>query len=279
MKKERFENYLDPAYIICKGKVPNMSYNNGIIIGKTEIMINLFEDLNRLADLPPTVLLTGETGTGKELCARALHYNGKRRDNNFVAVNCASIPSELLESGLFGYKKGAFTSANQDSFGKFQYAHGGTILLDEIGNMNLKLQNKILRVVEEGKITRIGSNKAEDIDVRIIASTNKNLKKEIEKENFKKDLYFRLNEIPVNIPPLSEREDDIPLIAEHFIKKYSKIYGVNLKLSDDAKNKLKSFKWEGNVRELESIIKRSIVFKKSKGPINTDDISYSIKIG
>ena len=264
-----FDNYSEPAYRINDGK--------GIIIGRTEIMLDLFRYLNNLVNLPTTVLLRGETGTGKELCAKALHYNGnsQRKGNNFVAVNCAGIPSELLESELFGYVKGSFTGAYRDTQGKFQHAHGGTILLDEIGDMSPNLQAKVLRVLQERQVTRVGSNTPEEIDVRVVAATNRNLEDEVNKGNFREDLYYRLNVVPVRVPALSERKEDIPLIAEYFIRKYNEIYGVQINgLSSSAREKLKLAEWKGNVRELENVVERVFVLRRN-GVIEAEDLYFN----
>lgn len=263
------DNYVEPEYRINAGK--------GIIIGRTEIMLNLFDYLNHLAKLSTTVSLRGETGTGKELCARALHYNGdaSRGKHEFVIVNCAGIPSELLESELFGYVKGAFTGAYRDTKGKFQHANGGTIFLDEIGDMPPPLQAKILRVIQEKQVIRVGSNKTENIDVRIITATNSRLEDKIKSGEFREDLYYRLNVIPVTVPPLRERKDDIVFLADHFIKRYNEIYGVNLQgLSDDAHEKLMSLEWKGNVRELGNILERVFTIKKG-GIITSDDLYFN----
>jgi len=264
-----FENYSEPEYRINTGK--------GVIIGRTEIMLDLFHYLNHLANLPTTVLLRGETGTGKELCAKSLHYNGngQRKGNHFVAVNCAGIPSELLESELFGYAKGAFTGAYKDTQGKFQHAHGGTILLDEIGDMSPKLQAKVLRVLQERQVTRVGSNTPEEVDVRVVAATNRNLEEEVKKGNFREDLYYRLNVVPVRVPALSERKEDIPQIAEYFIQKYNELYGVQIDgLSGSAKEKLKWAEWKGNVRELENVVERVFVLRR-EGIIEADNLYFN----
>ncbi len=262
-----FDNYKEPFYRV-----------NGVrevIVGKTDPMLILFNYLNRLSELPSTVLITGETGTGKERCAKALHYNGTtRKKNNFVAVNCAGIPPDLLESILFGHVKGAFTGAYKDKQGKFQYANGGTLFLDEIGDMSLELQAKILRVLQEKQVMRIGSNTYEEIDVRIVAATNKTLEDEVNKGLFREDLFYRLNVIPVRVPSLRERKEDIPLIAEYFIKELNRCYKSSIDgLTDDAKEKLLLNEWKGNVRELRNIIERVFVMK-SEGVIKPDDLCF-----
>jgi len=262
-----FTNYTEPKYKISNSK--------RVIVGSTRAMINLFHYLNHLAAMPSTILLTGETGTGKELCAMALHYNGSRKNCNFVAVNCAGIPTNLLESELFGYTKGSFTGAYTDMHGKFQHADKGTILLDEIGDMDLVLQSKILRVLQEKQVTRVGSNRSEGVDVRIIASTNKDLEKQVENGSFREDLYFRLNVVPITIPSLRERKSDIPLIAEYFIEKYNEIYSAGITgLYFDAIEKLKEHEWRGNVRELENVMERVFVVKKS-GLIEPGDLHFN----
>lgn len=266
-----FESYREPRYCINDGK--------SIIIGRTEPMLDLFMYLNQLAQLDTRVLLRGDTGTGKELCARALHFNGgeeERRGHNFVAVNCAGIPAELLESNLFGHVKGAFTGAYQTKEGSFQHANNGTILLDEIGDMSLTLQAKVLRVLQENQVTKVGSNKVEDINVRIIAATNKNLEEEVLNGRFREDLYYRLNVVPVTVPKLNDRVEDIPLIAEHLVDKFNRQYGMKLEgLSDEAKEKLMLQTWKGNVRELENVIERVFVlrsYRESEGVIQAEDI-------
>lgn len=264
----KFDHYIEPAY-----KINGIS---DVMIGRTNVMMDLFHYLNHLAVLPTAVLLQGETGTGKELCAKALHQNGndQRSEHKFVAVNCANIPPELLESELFGHVRGAFTGAFQSTIGKFQYANRGTLLLDEIGDMSPQLQAKVLRVLEEKQVTRLGSNKAEEVDVRIIASTNKILEDEVEEGRFRKDLFYRLNVIPVIVPPLRKRSDDIPLIAEYFIKKCNERYGVHLEgLSPVATEKLKRHEWDGNVRELENIIERVFVLRRG-GVIEAKDLYF-----
>ncbi|MBI4211298.1 MAG: sigma-54-dependent Fis family transcriptional regulator, partial [Deltaproteobacteria bacterium] len=207
------------------------------------------------------VLILGESGTGKELIAHALHYNSPRRDHHLVTVNCAAIPEELLESELFGHMKGAFTGAVQTRNGRFDAANHGTIFLDEIGDMSLKLQVKLLRVLQERKFEPVGSNKTHDVNVRIIAATNQDLDRMVKEKRFREDLYYRLNVIPIRIPPLRERPDDIPLLVSHFIEKYRQsakqpVHGM----TDQALSCLLTYSWPGNVRELENVIERAAVF-------------------
>ena len=230
------------------------------IVGQSQEMLNIYKMIGRVAERDITVLVNGESGTGKELVARAIHSNSMRRDKKLVAVNIAAIPKDLLESELFGYQKGAFTGASISRQGRFEEADGGTLHLDEIGDMPHELQTKLLRILEEKKLYRLGSEKPSPIDVRIVASTNKNLEKEVEEGNFREDLYYRLNAITIKIPPLRNRIEDVIPLAEHFLNKYGQELGVGTRtLSDEAKETITSYNWPGNVRELENIIKRLLV--------------------
>jgi len=230
------------------------------IVGQSQAMLNIYKMIGRVAERDITVLVNGESGTGKELVARAIHSNSMRKDKKLVAVNIAAIPKELLESELFGYQKGAFTGASVSRQGRFEEADGGTLHLDEIGDMPHELQTKLLRILEEKKLYRLGSEKPSPIDVRIVASTNKNLEKEVEDGNFREDLYYRLNAITIKIPPLRNRIEDVVPLSEHFLSKYGKELGVGARtLSDEAKETITSYTWPGNVRELENIIKRMLV--------------------
>ncbi len=222
------------------------------ILYKSEKMKTLMETLPRIAGSNSNVLITGESGVGKELIAQALHRLSPRATKEFVAINCAAFPEGLLESELFGHMKGAFTDAHYNKQGLFEIADGGTVFLDEVGDMPLSLQAKLLRVIENGTFRRVGGVTDIKVDVRIISATNKDLKKEIEAGRFREDLYYRLNVIPVHIPPLRERRDDIPILAEHFIRKYA----PNKRLTDEALEVLKNYSWKGNVRELENVIER-----------------------
>lgn len=225
------------------------------IIGSSKNTLKLKEEILKVADSVSTVLITGESGTGKEMVATAIWKNSDRRDKQFVAINCAAIPESLLESELFGYVKGAFSGADpKGKIGKFELANNGVIFLDEIGDMPLYLQSKLLRVIQDKKITRIGSNQIIPLNVRIIAATNKDLKKMIRENQFRDDLYYRLNVIPIDIPPLRERKADIVELLEHFIKHYKKVFSKNFNYIDDkAMKSLVEYPWPGNVRELENV--------------------------
>lgn len=235
----------------------------GKIIGKSSGMREVFDLIRRVAPASANVLITGESGTGKERVAHAIHEEGPRKVKRFVAINCTAIPESLLESELFGHAKGAFTGAINRKRGLFEEAEGGTIFLDEIGDMNLALQAKLLRVIQERKIRAVGDNIDRDVDVRIVAATHKDLKAAIKNGTFREDLYYRLSVIPVVIPPLRHRKEDIPLLAEHFLKKYSAANHSMVKnFSQDAMTRLMSMAWEGNVRELENIIERAVVLAR-----------------
>jgi len=245
-------------------------------IGETEGIKALKEKIIKAAPSSAPVLITGENGTGKEIAARATHLNSLRKGEPFVAINCAAIPEELIESEIFGYEKGAFTGANARKKGKFELADGGTIFLDEIGDMSLRMQSKILRVLQEGKFQRVGGESEIDSDVRVIAATNKDLEEEIKAGRFRSDLFFRLNVIPLYIPPLRERKSDIPLLVAHFIK----IFGGNagrLKIEESAMDILKNYAWPGNVRELKNIIERFSILNLHN-QITAQDVISELKI-
>ena len=236
------------------------------IIGRSPAMRRLFSLLPKIARAESNVLITGESGTGKELVARAIHRLSPRRDKPFVVVNCAGIPATLLESELFGYRAGAFTGAKYDKPGLFARAHGGTIFLDEIGDLPPDLQVKLLRVVEYKTFTPLGSSQEVQVDVRIISATNRDLEEEVREGRFREDLYFRLNVLSVHLPPLRERREDIPLLVQHFLEKYSRKMGKSgLGISDYALKALMEYDFPGNVRELENIIERSVALES--GPL------------
>ncbi len=230
------------------------------IIGKSEKIANVAQMVQKVATMKTTVLLLGESGTGKELFARAVHYLSHRRDYPFVPINCAAIPRDLLESELFGHEKGSFTGADAKKLGKFELADKGTIFLDEVGDMDLTIQSKLLRAIEEGEIERVGAVKAIRVDVRIVAASNKDIEKAVEDRKFREDLYYRLNVFPIRIPPLRERREDIPLLVEYFLNKYCLEIKTSIKgVSKEALDMLMNYHWKGNVRELENAIERAVI--------------------
>lgn len=235
----------------------------GNIIGKSKAMETVFSIMKRVADTPTTVLISGESGTGKELIARGLHRASSRHRAPFVSINCGAVPENLLESELFGYEKGAFTGAVGLKQGKFEFADHGTLFLDEVGEMSLTLQVKLLRVLQEHEFQRVGGNKEIKVDVRIIAATNKDLREEVETGRFRGDLFFRLNVVRIDVPPLRERREDIPVLAAHFVNKFCERLGRPLKEVDqEVMSNLFRYSWPGNVRELENVIERALVLCK-----------------
>ena len=232
------------------------------IIASSPQMLDIFNLIEKVAGYNTTVLITGESGTGKELIAKAIHYNGSRKDKPFIAINCGAIPETLLESELFGHVKGAFTDAVRSKSGLFEEADGGTIFLDEIGELPKELQVKLLRVLQEGELRKVGDSKSRKIDVRVIAATARDLSGEIKKGNFRDDLFYRLNVVPITIPPLRERQGDIPLLVNHFTVIYAKKFSRPIKGADDEAMKyLISYPWPGNVRELENAIERAVILE------------------
>ncbi len=248
------------------------------IIGKSKPMLEIFEMIKMVADTDSSILVLGESGTGKELIAKAIHYNSSRKHAPFIPVNCGAIPGELLESELFGYDKGAFTGAVASRQGRFERADSGTIFLDEIAEMALHLQVKLLRVIQEREFERVGGNRTIHVDVRIIAATNRNLEDAVEKKIFREDLYYRLNVIPIVVPPLRDRKEDIPLLVDHFLKLMSKKKKRNIKgVSDEAVEVLTNYPWPGNIRELENIIERVVILKQDDAPITPHDLPFNIR--
>ena len=236
------------------------------LIGKSRAMQEVFSLIEQVATSRSTVMIYGKSGTGKELVARAIHYNSLRASKAFVAVNCAAIPSELLESELFGHEKGAFTGAIATKVGKFELATGGSLFLDEVGSMRLDLQAKILRALQEREIERVGGTRIIKIDVRVIAATNRDLKKAVEEATFREDLYYRLNVVPITLPDLKDRQEDIPLLANHFVQKFAQESNPNIReISKEAMGILLSYPWPGNVRELENVIERAVTL--GRGPV------------
>ena len=242
------------------------------IIGSSPAMQEIFATIMRVAPTRATVLLAGESGVGKDMIARAIHQHSPRKDRPFVKINCTAIPENLMESELFGYEKGAFTGANISKPGKFEQANTGTVMLDEIGDVPASVQVKLLRILQEREFERLGSNKTQQTDVRVIAATNVDLRAALEQGTFREDLYYRLNVVPMNIPPLRERKEDIPYLVDHFVKKFGG------EISEGALERLVSYHWPGNVRELENVIERSILL--AKGPrVEADDIKIESGIG
>lgn len=234
-----------------------MNLGNTDIIGQATSLADVFRTIDKVAPTDSTVLVTGESGTGKELLVRALHRQSRRRDKPFVPINCGAIPKELLESELFGHEKGAFTHAIRSRPGRFESADGGTVFLDEIGDMDLLLQVKILRVLQEREIERVGGQGAKKVDVRIIAATNRNLEDEVAAGRFREDLFYRLNVIPLHLPPLRERADDVFLLADYFLRRFCGLkQRPLLEFSPDAQKALEAYPWPGNVRELENLAER-----------------------
>ncbi len=255
-----------------KAKALQEKYKFENIIGQSPELMSAIELVDKVADSDSTVLITGESGTGKELFARAIHFNSNRAEKPLVPVNCGAIPGELLESELFGHIKGAFTGAINNRIGRFEMAHEGSLFLDEIGDMSVNLQVKLLRVLQEQKFEAVGSTKSTEVDVRLIAATNIDLEKAVEDGKFREDLFYRLNVIPIRVPALRERTGDIPLLVHHFMQKFNKEKNKHIEgISPEAMDILSAYPWPGNVRELENLMERlSIV--KAKGIIGIDDL-------
>ncbi len=250
------------------------NWSRGEIIGKSRAMNEVFDLITRVSKASANVFISGESGTGKEMIARAIHENGPRAGRPFVAINCTAIPYNLLESELFGHVKGSFTGAIGDKKGLFEEAQGGTLFLDEIGDLDMALQAKLLRVLQERKIKPVGTTKYKEIDVRIISATHKDLKKSIQEEGFREDLFYRLSVIPIEVPSLRERKEDIPVLADYFLKKYTSLNNSKVEgFSSEALQVLMSARWEGNVRELENLIERIVVLTKNE-TIQVEDIPF-----
>ncbi|HLR25998.1 MAG TPA: sigma-54 dependent transcriptional regulator [Fodinibius sp.] len=286
----RIENLLRQKNLIQENKYLrkriDQKFNFNHIIGESAAMEEVYRMVKRVSNATSNVIVTGPSGTGKELVARAIHSNGNRSSHPFIAINCGAIPKDLVESELFGHKKGAFTGAVSDKDGVFVAANNGTVFLDEIAEIPLNQQVNLLRVIQEREVKPIGSNNMIEFDTRIIAATNKNLSRKVEEGNFREDLYYRLNVVEIPLPTLQERKEDIPLLAQHFLKKYSRQLNRPVKgISGEAMGALMSFEWKGQVRELENIIERAILLgddefitpgdlphniQESKGELNYD---------
>ncbi|WP_459892960.1 sigma-54-dependent transcriptional regulator, partial [Desulfothermus okinawensis] len=261
VKKTIEKSRLEEENIWLKKELKN---KYGQIIGNSRKMQDIFTLINKIAPTNINVLITGESGTGKELIARAIHENSNRKDYPFVAINCGGVPDELVESELFGYRKGAFTGAVQSKKGLLQKAHKGTFLLDEVGEISQNIQIKLLRCIQDGTFIPLGSLEEIKVDVRFIGATNRDIEEEVSKGTFREDLFYRLSGMILHVPPLREREEDILLLAEHFLKKFSKEQNKNIKgFSKEAQKKLMSYEYPGNVRELENLIERAVALEST----------------
>lgn len=267
LKRLRSHTQLLQAQLVDK-----FSFEN--IIGGSPRMAEVFEIVRRVASSDATILVKGESGTGKELVARAIHYNSPRANGNFVAVNCSTIPENLLESELFGHKKGAFTGAVGDKVGKFELSSGGTIFLDEVADLRFDLQAKLLRVLQEKEIERVGDPRPIKIDIRVITATNKNLEAMLKSGEFREDLYHRINVVPIQLPPLRERADDIPLLVHHFKNKFG---ASQCRIEAEALSALKGYGWPGNVRELENVMQRSLLLRKEPARLTAEDLPDNVR--
>jgi two-component system nitrogen regulation response regulator NtrX len=265
-------NAMDKTNLVAETKVLKRKVSKvDEMIGESGPIVKIKETIDKVAPTEARLLVTGENGVGKELVARWVHEKSSRAAGPLVEVNCAAIPSELIESELFGHEKGSFTSAVKQRIGKFEQAHGGTLFLDEIGDMSLNAQAKVLRALQEGKITRVGGDKDINVDVRVIAATNKDLLKEVDEKNFRLDLYHRLSVIIIHVPSLNDRRDDIPLLVDKFLTDICTDYGIAKKAIDkEALDALKEHNWTGNIRELRNVVERLIIL--SGKTINADDV-------
>lgn len=244
------------------------------IVAGSEAMDKVFDMIRRVSQTDSSILLQGESGTGKELIARAIHYSSPRKKNPFVAVNCSAIPETLMESEFFGHVKGSFTGAINDRVGKFEQADGGSIFLDEIGDMRIDLQSKLLRILQEHEIEKVGGGKTIEVDVRVIAATNKDLLQMVKANQFREDLYYRLNVVPIRLPPLRERKDDIPLLIAHFLRELG---GAHVTVSNHVYERMQLYDWPGNVRELQNILEQTFVLRRQNDAIHVDDLPECIR--
>ncbi len=261
--------------ILQKSVQEKYRYEN--IVGNSPPMQKVFELIEKVSDSDSTILLQGESGTGKEVIAKTIHFNSPRRDKPLIPINCGAIPEALLESELFGHEKGAFTGAISSRLGRFELAHGGTLFLDEISEMPLSLQVKLLRVLQEREFERVGGTKSIHVDVRIIAATNQDLEEAVAEKKFRKDLFYRLNVIPINVPALREHKEDIPLLIDHFLSKFNTRKGRTIKgITPEALKILMAYSWPGNIRELENLMERIITLRQ-EGSISPDDIPDKYK--
>ncbi len=264
--------------VLLRGEL-KASFGPEVIMGQSKSMKKVEELVRKVGPTDTTVLISGESGTGKELVARAIHRYSNRTDKPFVAVDCGSLVENLFESELFGHVKGSFTGATATKYGRFELANGGTLFFDEIGNISINIQTKLLRVIQEREITKVGSSQVIKVDVRIVAATNKDLQKDVKTGTFREDLFYRLSVVPIALPPLRERRDDIPLLATHFLSKYNKKRRKNIKaISDRAMKALVEYDWPGNVRELENAIERAVVLAESDVVKASDLLYYGLTV-
>jgi len=248
----------------------------GEILGQAAATEQMRKLIRRVAQTNATVLIQGESGTGKELVARAMHRNSARKDGPFIKLNCAALPENLVESELFGHEKGSFTGATNKREGRFELAHGGTIFLDEISELSLPLQSKLLRVLQEREFERVGGNRTIQVDVRVVAATNRHLEQSVEKKEFRQDLYFRLNVVPIHVPSLKEREGDVELLAEAFAQRYIRKHGMPVKgLTPEAMTALKAHDWPGNIRELQNVLERAVILCGEDGYIHPEQLGLT----
>ncbi len=276
LKKAEERERLKKENLLLRQEV-EQRYSFGSLIGKSPKMAAVFDIIRKVAVFKSSVLITGESGTGKELVAKSIHYNSPRKDKTFLAINCGAIPETLLESELFGHRRGSFTGATHDRKGYFEEAHEGTLFLDEIGDIPQSLQVKLLRALQEGEIRRIGDDRSVSVDVRLIAATARDLEEEVSSGRFREDLYYRLNVLPVHIPPLRERIEDIPLLARHFIEKYNSEHGMSVKtISQEGLKALMRYHWPGNIRELENTIERAMVLSENE-VLHTADMPHILE--
>jgi two-component system response regulator HydG len=284
VKSENLVYMVDQAFR-SQNMVKSLSYSAPVFnlpsgnefVGQSNEMKKIFSVIDRLSRVDTAVLIRGESGTGKELVAQSLHYSGPRKDNRFVAINCSAIPETLMESEFFGHEKGAFTGADSRKIGKFQYAEGGTLFLDEIGEIPPSMQVKLLRVLQEKKFTPVGSNREIEMNVRIVAATNRNLETMIRDGQFREDLFYRLNVLPIQLPPLRERKNDIESLAKYFTEKFNQRYQKKIKgVREDALSLLKSHRWPGNIRELENVMEHAFVLE-TEDMISIDSLPEKLK--
>jgi chemotaxis protein methyltransferase CheR len=275
---EALQEQLQADYTYLREEI-KLEHNFNEIIGVSNALKYVLFKIEQIASIDTTVLVLGETGTGKELVARAIHNMSPRKNRPLVKVDCATLPSNLIESELFGHEKGSFTGSQERTIGRFELAHGSTIFLDEIGELPLALQSKLLRVIQDGEFERIGSSSPVKVDVRIIAATNRNLENEIRKGNFRQDLWYRLNVFPITVPPLRQRVEDIPLLVNAFVNKFSKKIGKTIeKVTKDNMNILKHCSWPGNVRELQNVIERAVINTKGSILCLTDKLEVPLDV-